>query len=284
MFVRALRAIRRHATYANVVATIALACVVVGTAHAAGIGSGGILDNSVLSRDIRNGTIASTDIATGGVGLPDLSAQARRALRGARGPAGEDGADGTKGATGARGATGPVGPRGPIGQAGTDGTTVDSISDLAGLGCTAGSREGEVVVDIGEVTSNTAPVSISCVVPDFTSCTPNDPPTGMHVTFECNLQTGSWVMGDCEYGWLDIDGNLSNGCEYDAPGDAPADETCNGIDDDWDGAADEGLVFPSYPNASTRCDGADGWNISCNAGFANSDGVLANGCEDFLND
>ncbi|MDQ3178655.1 MAG: MopE-related protein, partial [Actinomycetota bacterium] len=51
---------------------------------------------------------------------------------------------------------------------------------------------------------------------------------------------GACALGACEAGYYDIDGVASNGCEYACTAADPAVETCNGRDDDCDGAVDEG--------------------------------------------
>jgi len=71
--------------YADVVGTLALVVATSGTAYAAAsIDSGDIVDNSVRSRDVRDGTLRLNDISD--------TAEARlRGLTGPRGPQGEPG-------------------------------------------------------------------------------------------------------------------------------------------------------------------------------------------------
>jgi hypothetical protein len=98
--------VRRHLTYANVVATLALFLAMGGSAIAA---SHYLITSP---RQIKPGAIA----------LGNLSAKAQRSLRGAggragsvgpAGPTGSAGPAGTAGAAGAKGLTGETGPRGP---------------------------------------------------------------------------------------------------------------------------------------------------------------------------
>lgn len=67
------KAIASHLTYANVVATLALVGVLSGSASAAVlITSKQIKDNTILSRDIHNGTVNSKDIKDASIHAADL--------------------------------------------------------------------------------------------------------------------------------------------------------------------------------------------------------------------
>lgn len=91
---------RRHLTYANVVATLALVFAVGGgTAVAAKV---------ITGKQIKNGSI----------GTKDLSAKARKALKGQKGAKGAAGARGAQGAPGAAGAAGASGANGATGARG----------------------------------------------------------------------------------------------------------------------------------------------------------------------
>lgn len=57
-----------------------------------------------------------------------------------------------------------------------------------------------------------------------------------------------------------------------------ATEQCNGMDDDCDGTIDEGLGC-SVPNGVGSCVAGQCTIAFCNSGFANCDGITANGCE-----
>ena len=71
---------------------------------------------------------------------------------GERGPAGSPGAPGPPGSTGTAGPPGPPGPAGPAGPAGPPGprgetgSRLDSVEDLAGIACSAGSATGTLSV------------------------------------------------------------------------------------------------------------------------------------------
>ncbi len=92
-----------------IVALIALAVALGGTAWAAATLTGAHIKNGTLTGvDIKDSSLTGLDVRNGSLGVVDLSLAARRAL---------------KGATGAPGATGPIGPQGPAGTNGTPGGT-----------------------------------------------------------------------------------------------------------------------------------------------------------------
>jgi MYXO-CTERM domain-containing protein len=76
---------------------------------------------------------------------------------------------------------------------------------------------------------------------------------------------GSCVVLSCDDGWVDRDGLPGNGCEYACS--ITGAEVCNGLDDDCDGAIDDGLTPPALfcnPNGecagtTATCSGAGGW-------------------------
>jgi hypothetical protein len=98
---------RRHLSYANVTATLALFVALGGSSYAALK----LPKNSVTSTQVKNGTLLSKDFKKG-----QLKA----------GPAGPAGA---KGVQGDRGLGGPAGPFGPIGPQGAKGDTGSAGAD-----------------------------------------------------------------------------------------------------------------------------------------------------------
>jgi hypothetical protein len=100
--------LRRHLTYANVAASLALFLALGGAAYAATQ----LPKNSVGTNQIRKEAVTAAKIAK----------KTRRQLQGARGPAGQQGPQGKTGKTGAKGATGARGAQGNTGAPGVDGT------------------------------------------------------------------------------------------------------------------------------------------------------------------
>src|SRR4051812_36968861 len=106
--------LKRHLSYANVCASLALFTALGGTSYAAFK----LPRDSVGSRELRSNSVGSPELRDGSIAARHLSANARASLAGASGPAGERGATG---ATGERGPAGPVGPTGPQGATGETG-------------------------------------------------------------------------------------------------------------------------------------------------------------------
>ncbi|MAQ18531.1 MAG: hypothetical protein CMN30_27505 [Sandaracinus sp.] len=101
---------------------------------------------------------------------------------------------------------------------------------------------------------------------------------------------GSCAMGDCNAGFVDLDGNADNGCELACvPTGA---ETCNDVDDDCDGRTDEGFdlatdaancgtcgVRCNFVNATGSCSAGVCGIGTCMPGFVDVDGLPTTGCE-----
>jgi hypothetical protein len=103
--------LRRHLTYANVAASLALFLALGGAAYAAST----LPKGSVGTSQLRNGAVTAAKIAK----KTRQQLQGNRGPAGATGPEGKTGKVGPKGATGAKGATG---TKGDTGTAGTNGT------------------------------------------------------------------------------------------------------------------------------------------------------------------
>lgn len=103
--------LRRHLTYANVVASLALFLALGGAAFAA---------TQLPRNSVGTGQLKPEAVTAG-----KIAKKTRAQLKGEPGPAGpqgKTGKTGAKGATGPKGATGATGARGATGAAGTDGT------------------------------------------------------------------------------------------------------------------------------------------------------------------
>lgn len=101
--------LRRHLTYANVMATLAVFIALGGVSYAAV----SLPANSVGSNQIKNKAVS----------LKKISIGAREALHGATGAAGAQGPAGADGVTGLQGATGATGEAGDDGAPGATGAT-----------------------------------------------------------------------------------------------------------------------------------------------------------------
>ena len=96
-------ALRKHLTYANVMATIAVFIALGGSSYAAvklsrnSVGATQIRKGAVGASELRRGAVRSSDVRNGGLSVRDLSAAARADLRGAQGPTGVPGPEGAAG-------------------------------------------------------------------------------------------------------------------------------------------------------------------------------------------
>jgi hypothetical protein len=100
--------VRRHLSYANVVASLALFLALGGAAFAA---------TQLPRNSVGTGQLKPEAVTAG-----KIAQKTRQQLQGARGAQGPQGKTGAKGATGARGTTGSKGDAGARGPAGADGT------------------------------------------------------------------------------------------------------------------------------------------------------------------
>src|SRR3954469_18166754 len=107
-----LKGWRKRATYANVMATVAVFFALGGTATAAKV--------VISGRDVQDGSLTGADIKDHSVTRADL-ARSAFSHPGADGPQGPVGAQGHDGATGPRGESGLPGPKGDTGAQGPPG-------------------------------------------------------------------------------------------------------------------------------------------------------------------
>ncbi|MBI2898169.1 MAG: DUF4114 domain-containing protein [Deltaproteobacteria bacterium] len=101
---------------------------------------------------------------------------------------------------------------------------------------------------------------------------------------------GACELEECDVGFVDLDGDPEDGCEYPCgPGTA---ETCDGRDNDCDGEADEGFDLAEdeencgacgrtceFDNASGVCGGGECGLGQCDEGFVDLNGLPSDGCE-----
>jgi hypothetical protein len=157
--------LRRHLTYANVVASLALFLALGGAAFAA---------TQLPRNSVGTGQLKPEAVTAG-----KIAKKTRSQLKGDRGATGSQGAtgkQGPKGATGARGATGPkgdTGARGPAGAAGADGTgpafeVFTATAKEVGAGATPILGQilaaGAYVMSADVVVEATAPGTVSCAL------------------------------------------------------------------------------------------------------------------------
>lgn len=108
--------LRRHLSYANVVASLALFIALGGTSYAAlTITSKNVKNESLTSADIKNNSLLSKDFKAGQLPAGVPGPQGAAGPQGATGEPGGPGAPGPKGDTGATGAKGDTGSQGPAG-------------------------------------------------------------------------------------------------------------------------------------------------------------------------
>lgn len=116
------------------------AATLIATLGATGSAVAGHLINS---HDIKNNSILSRDIHDGTIKTRDLSAGVQAGLQGPKGDTGATGAKGDKGDTGDQGATGATGPQGVPGAGLTDQVSTDPIT-IANIGGSFSSRATSV--------------------------------------------------------------------------------------------------------------------------------------------
>ncbi|MEM9071131.1 MAG: MopE-related protein [Myxococcota bacterium] len=101
---------------------------------------------------------------------------------------------------------------------------------------------------------------------------------------------GECTVESCEVGFFDLDGNPTNGCEYECAVTGP--EICDEVDNDCDGPVDEGFDLSvdlancggcgttcTFANASATCVDGTCQQEACNAGFVDLNEDPADGCE-----
>jgi hypothetical protein len=112
---------------------------------------------------------------------------------------------------------------------------------------------------------------------------------------QCAIDRSAGSSG-CDIGFVDLDGDASNGCEFRCTKSAPDDSICDLVDNDCDGHVDEDVKLDSDPkncgSCNLRClfahasDGAQCVNKACvldntrcDNGFVDVDQRMITGCE-----
>ncbi len=142
--------LRRHLTYANVAATLALFLALGGAAYAATR----LPRNSVGSAQLKKGAVTASKIAKG----------TRKQLRGERGPAGAQGQVGKTGARGAKGATGAAGAAGGNGPAYEVFGSGKAIATSGGAVLATNLAAGAYVVTADLTVESSAATTVTCTL------------------------------------------------------------------------------------------------------------------------
>ncbi len=153
-----------------------------------------------------------------------------------------------------------------------------------------------------QVTNSGADVTFICV-PEDAPCAGADLQTDPAHCGDCDTAceypgataecaAGQCRMGPCDEGFHDLDGDPANGCEYPCTETRDGDEACDEIDNDCDGATDEGIDTRTSlehcgrcgarctpPNAVGACVEGACTVESCLGDFSDADGDPDNGCE-----
>ncbi len=125
---------------------------------------------------------------------------------------------------------------------------------------------------------------VTCLNGVIQDCIPGEPSAEAcnGIDDDCNDRVDDGIaplscgQGACERHVAACVNGISQVC---VPG-SPSTEICNGHDDDCNGLVDEGgaALCGSYPNMNTACAVGACW-YTCQAGYANPDNSLSNGCE-----
>ena len=104
---------------------------------------------------------------------------------------------------------------------------------------------------------------------------------------------GDCRMGDCDEGYVDLNEERDDGCEYACTPSNGGEEKCDSRDNDCDGEIDEGFDFGSDPENCGRCDRECGDRAHsdpfcssatcvfiCDEGWYDNNGEEDDGCED----
>lgn len=103
------------------------------------------------------------------------------------------------------------------------------------------------------------------------------PPPLPNAAGGCDFFTGEVSLRECTPNFYDLNGILVDGCEY-GPITPTGPEVCDGIDNDADGAVDEGISPPEVANGFVSCrEGA--FVVTCDPGFVDANSELSDGCE-----
>jgi hypothetical protein len=148
LIIRVLKQLRRHRTYANVMASVAIFIALGGSSYAALRVTGRDVPKDALTGadiknltggDVRNNSLTGADVKNKSLTPNDF----KGSVRGPQGPPGAPGATGVAGATGTKGDIGEPGPRGPAGPA--NWALVREVNNVIGVFESSASLAGTTV-------------------------------------------------------------------------------------------------------------------------------------------
>jgi collagen triple helix repeat protein len=187
--------LRRHLTYANVAATLALFLALGGAAYAA---------TQLPRNSVGTGQLKAEAVTAG-----KIAKKARQQLQGATGPQGPQGKTGKAGAKGATGARGAQGATGAKGAPGIDGTgpafeVVGTNKAIPGLIVAQGLAPGSYVISADLTLSNpSATAVVTCTLTgggEATTTVAAGSFTTMSLSVTANFKTATAVGLNCSGG------------------------------------------------------------------------------------
>jgi len=179
--------------------------------------------------------------------------------QGPAGPAGADGAPGAQGPAGPQGDQGPAGPAGPQGEPGPAGPA------FLGSACTfPDGSTGTVTMTVAA--NGTITFSCTGAGGGGTACE-LPAPTYPNMTVVCDEASGTYFTS-CVSGFADVNGILADGCEVNLMTDTA---NC--------GAVGNQIPADGTNHATYGCVNGTVVLVSCDAGWTNVNGSIADGCE-----
>ena len=162
----------------------------------------------------------------------------------------------------------------PIPQACPTGQFVTGIDSSGQLTCAVPGATGG---GVGDGSGGGGAGELRCTDSEGPDGQFETPPPLPNASGACNLATGEVRIGQCYPSYHDLNGIVTDGCEY-GPVTVTGPEVCDGLDNDADGRVDEEVVPPPVPNGSAVCQEGV-FVVLCSPGFSDANAVLSDGCE-----